>query len=157
MQDNGGNGENQKLIHCVTVNEAGESRPRYIELRLFNLWKFLMEQKHGMTVNDPCLCLWVPREEYQRKRNLFDHGGEAAAVDRIELILFDERRRFSSEIIRFVPTKDTQRMLRILRANAESHLNDTQVIDMRQDAGFAIRQYAHTESGALELELHVSS
>lgn len=145
---------NEKLIRCMTTNTNGERRLRYVEMPIFNLWRHLMESKHGLQVDDLCLCLWVDHKEYERNADLYGHAGDLEPLVRIEVAVFDETHRFTSEVIRFVPSEDEARTIAILRAHAADHLKQADMLEINTEPGYGIRQYQHRDSGSLELDLH---
>src|SRR5690606_20011941 len=81
---------------------------RYVELDHFRLWEYMMQHRHGFTVDSHALCLWLGEETFMRNAGPFSHAGELVDVDRILITVFDPNHHYLFDIQRYVPTEDAQ-------------------------------------------------
>lgn len=55
-----------EMIKCYLKRDGQHpGYVRYIPMEIYELWRFLMEKVHGLTVADPLISSWVPLEENQ--------------------------------------------------------------------------------------------
>lgn len=122
----------QKLVRCQVVNRYQEASVRFVEIGAFRLWEYLMTNKHGLSVSEPTLCLWIDENDYQRSARVFDRAGEIEYVDCIAVDLFDPEYRFSQTIFRYVRTAESEQVIEILRSHIPRELSnpDTCRIDV---------------------------
>lgn len=122
----------QKLVRCQVVNRYHEASVRFVEIGAFRLWEYLMTNKHGLSVSEPTLCLWVDENDYQRSAGVFDRAGEIEVVDCIAVDLFDPEYRFSQTISRYVRSAESEQVIEILRSHIPAELSapDTCRIDV---------------------------
>lgn len=136
--------ERQKLIRCQVTNGGGKASYRVIELEHFSLWEYLVTNKHGLTVSDPHLCLWISEEEYQENIDIYSRAGEINQVNRISVELFDGMYGFTNTIQRFVPDVDTKEVVDIISSRVPRHLFDSNSCEVGVVKGRAIEKQRHT-------------
>lgn len=130
----------QLLVRCMIVNTDGDLSHRFVEHNLFNLWQYVMENRHGLQVLRSENCIWLPAREYERQRPYFDNVGEVEAVDRIHIALFDPESGIVHAQQRFTSANDvelaTQGLLR--QYSHDTRESDDFVFEI--DPGFAVMQ-----------------
>ncbi len=132
--------ESHKLVRCLVVNRYRESSIRFVEIEAFKMWEYLMTNRHGLKIADPGLCLWLDDEEYRQKASVFEHAGEAEAVNRIVVELFDAGYGFSQTSIRYARAGECDQVLAILRSHIPADLRDSDACNIAVVGGQAIRQ-----------------
>lgn len=122
--------EFQKLVRCNLIGPDGEQGARYTALEYFSLWEYMMRTHHKFECRDYAISLWVPADEFERQRTLYEHSGEVEAVDRFDFTLFDDVNHYTYAAARFVLHADNERF----RAAMLSHLPQ----DVRKSDRFAL-------------------
>ncbi|MCZ6887415.1 MAG: hypothetical protein O7H39_02885 [Gammaproteobacteria bacterium] len=116
----------QILIRCCIVNESGEKSVRFVERTHFQLWQYMMANKHHISVDEAAICLWIPQKEYNGQATLFSHAGPTEPVDRINIGVFDKSTGVVNVTQRFVPTADTELVRGILIKRVPQELIGTE-------------------------------
>ena len=122
--------EFQKLIRCNVFGADGEHGVRYTALEHFALWEYMMRNRHQLECRDHAICLWVPADEFERQRSLYEHSGTIEPVDRFHFTLFDDVNHYTYAASRFVLRTDSDRF----RAAMLSHIPQ----DVRQSERFEL-------------------
>ena len=125
----------QLLMRCRVTNRHGQASERFIDHSEFPLWRFLMEERHGLKVEELTPCVWVPEEERRRHDRLFAHAAYHEPVQRLVFEKFDAHTGVTETQTRFVPTCDMETVTPVL----EGHLAaDTAAVVLDIQAGEAI-------------------
>ena len=140
MTDNNPFSDTQKIIRCNVINKYNELSVRMIEFDSFRLWEYLMTHKHGASIKDVTLCLWVSEDEYHEHQNIYERSGEAEPVNRIIIDLFDEEYGFSHAITRFVRVAETEQVIQILTSHMPENLCGSDDCRVQTYAGYLITQ-----------------
>jgi hypothetical protein len=109
--------EKRKLVRCWMVNPAGEGRWRFVELEAFRLWEYVMSHKHGMTIDNLSMCLWVPDSLFQQNSAMFKEAGTVTPVNQVTIERYDPNYGFYHLIQRYCLAEDTDEMIRRLRGH----------------------------------------
>ena len=141
MPDSNTYHENYKLVRCEVLNRYNETSTRFVVLEAFKLWEYLMQQKHGLRVGKPELCLWLDNEAYERGAAVFDRAGKVEPVNRIAVDLFDTEYGFSQTITRFTRASETIQLLEILRSHIPAPLNDSDACTITVTDGQAVQKW----------------
>lgn len=153
MSGNNPFADTEKLIRCSVTNKYKEQSIRHIELNNFRLWEHLMISKHGATINDVFLCLWVTGDEFTRNENIYSRAGNLDKVNRIVVDLFDEEYGFSNTITRFVRSNESDQVLDIILSHVPDHRNTEELCQVRVDDGLCIEQVRHNPDRPMFLGL----
>lgn len=65
-----------KLVRCRLGKKTGSKtrwEDRFIPYQEFDLWKFFMTSHYGFTVSHDEIFLWIPEEEFKRKKERWSH------------------------------------------------------------------------------------
>ena len=131
-------GDKEKLVRCRMVNPKGEGQTRFVELDNFKLWEYLVTHKHGMTVEDPTICLWVNDEHYNRARDLFEKSGEVTGVNRVTIERYDPNFKFCNLIHRYCLSEETDVLLERLKSHIGEESEAAGNWDARVTVGWVI-------------------
>ena len=150
--------ESQKLVRCDILNERKETSTRLVEADTFELWSYLMTEKHGLQVSNPTLCLWVSMAEYQENEAIFASAGEIERVDRILLDLFDSDYGFSQTSIRYALHDETEKLVQILKSHVPDGLRDSKGCSVEIIEGMVVQQWRNAEQpNSLGLDTQLAS
>ena len=131
------NEDSSQLIKCLVQNNQQQSSFRLIERDYFNLWHYLVSNKHGITLLETTLCMWVSTEEFKAKEAIYRRAGSVEAANRLMLMVFDESGNFGNTT-RYVPHDDCAHLESILI----SHVPDAQKSEgqytLQKDHGFLV-------------------
>lgn len=111
----------KKLVKCWMVNANEEGRWRFVELETFRLWEYLMNNKHGMRIQDVSVCLWVPDAHYQSNRAMFQHAGKVSPVNQVTIERYDPNYKFCNLIFRFCLAEETEDMVARLKEHIREY------------------------------------
>jgi len=135
--------ESQKLVRCDVVNRFKEVSTRLIEIEAFKLWSYMMTHKHGLTIINPSLCLWVSQAEFAENRAVFDHAGGVEPVDRILLDLYDAEYGFSQTSTRYARSNETEGVIEILKSHVPEALRNSEACNLEVIKGMVVQQWAN--------------
>ena len=130
--------EKRKLVRCWMVNPEGEGRWRFVELEAFRLWEYVMTHKHGMTIGDLSMCLWLPDSLFQENRAMFKEAGTVTPVNQVTIERADPNYGFVHLIQRYCLAEDTEEMLRRLRSHIAKHSHAEGSWDVRTTEGWGV-------------------
>ncbi|MFH1278532.1 MAG: hypothetical protein ABIK65_09150 [Candidatus Eisenbacteria bacterium] len=98
----------EKIVKCRVrrpdVSDAPSS-PRFVPLDIFNLWKFLMEERHRFEVFGPKASLWFERGAATESSYV---GIEYEPVTQVELFYFAEEDDMLHQEVRYFPSGDEE-------------------------------------------------
>lgn len=135
--------QSQKLVQCITINEAGEERSRLVEMENFRLWEYMMVNKHGLTIKNPIPCLWIHSGDFRRQQHVFSHSQSVEAVNRIVLSIYDEAYGFSHFINRFVHATDTEQLIDVLKNHTQGRVENGDECEVMVLEGYCIHRWQH--------------
>ena len=125
----------QLLVYCTVTNAKGKSSERFIDHREFPLWQYLVETRHGLVVNDPLPCVWVPESQGRHHDRLFSHAHFNTPVSRLTFESFDAETGVTNTQTRWLATQSREQILPLL----ERHLTqDAAASVVGAEAGEAI-------------------
>ncbi|MBN1827507.1 MAG: hypothetical protein JW958_14765 [Candidatus Eisenbacteria bacterium] len=96
----------EKIVRCLVSREdtsPTEPTTRYVPLDIFELWKFLMENRHGFSVDRRVTSLWFERGAATRSSYA---GIDFEAVTQVELFFFSEEDGMLHQQVRYFPSGD---------------------------------------------------
>ncbi len=129
----------QKLIRCTVKSNNGPASLRYIELEHYSLWSYMMLHKHGLEVINASLWLWIKKAELEAKKPQYAHFSAMEKVNKIELLIFDERYGFTHETYRFAPVKETNLLQKTLLSHLASEIVSSGNYDINNYPGYCIQ------------------
>ena len=127
------NSHRQLLMRCQVTNPQRQTGQRFVDHAEYPMWRFLLEQKHGLTVADPAACVWVPRDECRRHDKLFSHAAYQADVLKLTFEKYSARTGITEKQVRFVLAEELDKVSALLKKHLAA---DTLVMDVQ--AGEAI-------------------
>ena len=113
----------EKIVKCFVRNRGadGSSRSsRFVPLDLFNLWKFLMEERHRFEIVEPVTSLWFEKGATSESSYA---GIDYEPVQQVELFYFSENDGMLHQEIRYFPSSDPEKY-RMIREAFVSHYRD---------------------------------
>ncbi len=140
MSDNFLNQDTQKLIRCCVINKFDETSTRFVLMSDFGLWEHLMVSKHGATINNVSLCLWVNEEEFIRNENIYQHADNLFRVDRIVVDLFDDEYGFSNATVRYVASEESDQVIKIILSHIPEDRKTAELCQVNVEKGTSIEQ-----------------
>ena len=103
----------QLLVHAQVMNRNGHTSDRFVDSQVFDLWQFLLQNRHGFTVVSKQPCLWIPDQE-RRRQDQFDHSPYQQAVQRLTFECYDQATGITETHTRFVAEEDLDLVTDIL-------------------------------------------
>ena len=136
------------LVRCRLLNPNGQTSVRYVEHHLFRLWQYVMANRHGLTVQDANLCLWLPEEQWSRQADYFRAAGPNEAVDLLSIELFDAEHQLWERVQRFVASEDASACVERLLGRVPARLRGGDNMQHRIIEGNAVAQggYANLQT-----------
>lgn len=104
----------QKLIKCNVSHLGGSPTTKFIEIDFFKAWAYIMFHRHGLTVSDLSLHLWVDMAEYANRKNIYDTLEPREEVDQLQLLIFCESSNACHTVNRFVLHQEVAEVKKIL-------------------------------------------
>ena len=141
-----------KLVRCrVQKSDDGLFEPdyRYIPVDEFHLWKYMMEAKHGLAVDEPQVMLWVSQEEFTGHRDFYDRFPKVA-VTRVSFLNPCEGLETLCPVTRYFATDNAGELTRLL----VGHYKGTRVEepDIVRKAGYCLLHAADENKAASPVE-----
>ncbi len=128
----------QLLVRCDVVNQRQEPSVRFVEHSVYQLWRYMMANKHNIQVSRAELALWLPESEWNAQSEVFRRAGPAEDVNRINIAIYDRDSSFCNTVQRFVPEADTKRVQELLLNRVPVRTRHSDDLIMEVDAGMAI-------------------
>lgn len=113
----------EKIVKCLVRNKDDKDAPptsRYVPLEIFNLWKFLMEERHSFDISGPVTSLWFEKGAASESSYA---GIEYEPVNQVELFYFSDNDGMLHQEVRYFPSSDPAGYNRIKEAFA-AHYRD---------------------------------
>jgi hypothetical protein len=101
----------QKLVRCQVAKSSDPASVRFVPLEILGLWEHLMTCHHGFDVRERSASVWVALEETSAASQV------RTAVERvteISLFYYDHRHGMLNQVLRYVPTPETDSVRAIL-------------------------------------------
>lgn len=113
----------EKMVKCYVRHDDppdSAASPRFVPLDIFDLWKFLMEERHRFRVSDPKASLWFERGAATASSYA---GIEHEPVTQVELFYFAEEDGVLHQEVRYFPSGDGEAYDRIKSAFVAHYRN----------------------------------
>jgi hypothetical protein len=97
-----------KLVRCRLTKKRGaksRSETRFVPFQEFELWKYFISHHHGFTISREEIFLWLPRDEFERKKDRLTHL-EIVPVHRVTLYFFMKKAGVLVPATRYFPESD---------------------------------------------------
>lgn len=96
-----------KLVKCQLSKKGSKPKreTRFVPFQEYELWKFFMARQYDFTVSSEEIFLWMPRKEFNRKKNSFDHL-EWIPVHKVTLYFFLKKEGVLVPVTRFFPESE---------------------------------------------------
>ena len=146
--------EYQKLIRCNVVGPDGDHGTRYTELEDFALWEYMMRNRHQLECRDHTICLWMPADEFERQRSLYEHSGNVEQVDRFDFAVFDELNHYTYTASRFVPHQERDRFRTVMLGHIPPDIRQSDRFELSVTAGYSIEKAEASSADHLVLGLY---
>lgn len=143
-----------RLLRCVVVNKTNDTSLRYVELEQFRLWQYMMSNRHGISVQQVHLGLWMPESEFETNPELFLHGGQVEEVSRITISWFNPSHNYTLHIMRYVPVEQCKTVKEILLSHITTSKQEKRAIELSEHQGVCVNR--SIEEPEVELILGLS-
>lgn len=142
----------RKIIKC-NVSRLGQSpTAKYIEIEVFKPWAYIMFHRHGLTVSDMSLHLWVDIEEYESRKIIYDKLDQPEAVDRIQLLLSCETSNACHAVVRFSAHEEIETIKEIMLSHLCEEIRSSQSYQFIITPGYIFKLRNESEGFLLGLE-----
>lgn len=131
------NEDSSQLIKCLVQNNQQQTSYRLIERDYFNLWHYLVSNKHGLTLLETSLCMWVSTPEFEAKEAIYRRAGAVEAANRLMLMVFDETGNFANTV-RYVPHADSSQLEQILISHVPDIQREDGQYSLQKDHGYLV-------------------
>jgi hypothetical protein len=106
----------EKLVKCEVRKKDSPPSVRYVPCEVFDLWQYLMTEKHGFSIDRPVSSLWMDEDE---ALGVVSSGDEVEQVDEVVLLLYEEERGMFKRICRYFLSSESEQ----LKQNLVSHFS----------------------------------
>ena len=151
MADDSNHTASRKLIRSNLVSRDNRESVRFIELENYKLWSYMITQKHGFILKDTYLCLWVNKEEFSHKQDIYSRYGRVEEMNHLILMLYDDVNGFSFTISRFILERETKIMKKILTSHVREELVIKNSFDLKIYPGYCITNQKKLDTMVLGL------
>ena len=94
-----------RVIISKGEGKQSVSDVRYVPLVEYDLWKFLMSQRHNFAIKEEEYTIWIDEEEYEKKKGLYPDKN-LEFVNRIIVYLFAKSDNMIFSVNRYFPKKN---------------------------------------------------
>jgi len=106
----------EKLVRCEVRKSGSAPSVRYVPCEVFELWQYLMTEKHGFDIDSPVSSLWMDDDEAE---GVISSEQEVDEVDEVVLLIFEEERGMFKRICRYFLSTESEQ----LKENLVSHFS----------------------------------
>lgn len=96
----------------------------FVPVEEFSLWHLLMETRHGMTISEPQVGLWMSVAEYQAEHAANDHHA-GVPVTRVSFFALHKELETYAQVTRFFLTEQAAELTEILLSHYADGDGDT--------------------------------
>ena len=143
--------QRQVLIRCQVENRKKNRSVRYVEKNHYQLWQYMVTNKHELRVRNAALCLWMSTLEFEQQHQLFSQSGEVESVNQIRFAIFDQRTGMCDTLQRFVALADADTVSDLLLQRIPKDLRESNDFAMQMDTGIAVIQKDQVDISQLGL------
>jgi hypothetical protein len=129
--------DSSQLVKCLVQNSEQQSSYRLIERDHFDLWHYLVSNKHGLVLKETTLCMWVNSDEFKDKEEIYRRAGTVETATRVMLMVFDHSGNFANTT-RYVPTQETEQLERVLISHIPPDQKQDGQFTIQRDSGFLV-------------------
>lgn len=129
--------DSSQLVKCRVKNKTGQTSFRLIERDYFDLWYYLVSNKHGIQLMDTSLCMWVSAHEFVAKEAIYRRAGTVESANRLMLMVFDETGNFANTV-RYVPNEDSDQLESILINHVPDEQRRDNQFTLHKDTGYLV-------------------
>lgn len=97
-----------KLVQCRLTKKRGSKskfETRFVPFQEFELWKYYISRQHGFQVSHEEIFLWLPKREFDRKKDRFIHL-DWIPVHKVTLYFFLKNEGVLVPVTRFFEESD---------------------------------------------------
>jgi hypothetical protein len=123
------------LVRCViaSAREPERAQARYVPADLFDLWRHMMERRHGFAVREVAAAPWIDEATYAREAGTFPpHAAEAVIEVRF---LYPEPGPAPRQVLRYFPKDEYDAIRQYLVA----HFDPARRQDVTETPGVFLR------------------
>jgi hypothetical protein len=136
--------ESVQLIKCLVENKDQDSSHRLIEKSNYDLWCFLMSEKHQIKILKSELCLWLCRNEFNLKEEIYQRAGEISKANKLLLRMYDNHGNFNN-ICRYTQEADSQAVKEILIKHLPKDIRQHNQFSLEIEEGFLVTTGPHIQ------------
>ncbi len=145
--------DTQKLIRCTIVGRDSVPGVRFVELENFQLWRYMMEHRHGFRLTNLALGLWVNEEQFRQRQDLYARAGELEKVTKIALFIIDDIHHYCHSVIRYALAEDAAALGNILLSHLPEALRRSDRFAMDTYPGYCIEKQKTLDPNSFVLGL----
>jgi len=133
-----------KLVRCQVRHRgnAQDGTPRFIPLEIFALWEYMMQQRHGFEVVEPCASLWLDMEDSPESAY---NENQYERVTEVSAFVYSGRDEMFTRCCRYFPSGDLDELKPIFLAHyddattrLQTHVRERQGIWLVRESAGAI-------------------
>jgi hypothetical protein len=136
--------ESVQLIKCLVKNKDQVSSHRIIEKSNYDLWRFLMQEKHQIKIIESELCLWLCRSEFNLKEALYSRAGEISKANRLLLRMYDNYGNFNNTC-RYTLAADSQAVKERLVKHLPAKIRQHNQFSIEVEEGYFVTTRPHVQ------------
>ncbi|MFN3236170.1 MAG: hypothetical protein ACE37D_03815 [Pseudomonadales bacterium] len=129
--------ESSQLVKCRVLNNRNQTSFRLIERDYFELWHYLVSNKHGIKLLETSLCMWVSSSEFLAKEAIYRRAGAVENANRLMLMVFDDTGNFANTV-RYVPEQDSEQLEQILLNHVPDQQRAEDQFTLHKDTGYLV-------------------
>jgi len=109
------------------------------------MWQFLMANRHGLTVEQATVCLWLPELEYTKQKDVFDKAGRVEEVHCLSIGHYDSELGLCTTTQRYIPIEYIEKVKGLLLARVPEGAVMSSDLLTETEVGFAVHRKAADE------------
>ena len=143
--------ESVQLVKCLVKNKDHESSHRLIEKNNYDLWCFLMREKHQIEIIESELCLWLCRSEFHLKEEIYHRAGKISKANKLLLRMYDNYGNFNN-ICRYTQEADSQAVKERLIKHLPKKIRQHNQFSIEVEEGYLVITGPHVQINLVKEE-----
>ncbi|MFH0924227.1 MAG: hypothetical protein V1872_01120 [bacterium] len=122
-----------KIFKCCVKGNNDREQIRFVPATEYNLWNYLMKNKHKIEVMKKEPMLWVNESEFKQKENIYSCMNHEKVI-KITIYLFSMDEEITIPAIRFFADDDYLQLKPIVM----SHFQEKEIEDIVEEKGYCV-------------------
>ena len=127
--------QSAKMVRCF-LEKVGNRTLRFIPFHEFELWKYMMQNKHGFLVTDVSVSIWVDFDEYERLNAIYEQAADGEAVLQLIFFVYSDQEAMHYQVVRYVPMAQSDTVKEILLKHFAPKASDRENVSIEERPGF---------------------